>query len=208
MGGVQQFRHLPREVRDLVFELFDNGCTIDEVTASLRELGAKVSRSAVGRQRLEWQQVVAHSRQAREAAQVLLGSFKDSASSDLAQANLEMLHVLILRFLRAESAKEAVTLKPNELMFLTKALQGLTGARRQEVDTAITAEQAVQEKAAETGEGGQGFEIHFMKAGPQHTPGGPAENAEEAEAGEDSGAESETEEAEDDGSGNSGPETA
>ena len=87
----------------------------------------------------------------------------------MAQANIEMMHALIQRLLRAESLKESVTLKPNELMFLTKAVQGLTSSRKAEVDTTITAEAAAQEAALQqtltSGGEAPGMKVIFEEAG-------------------------------------------
>lgn len=163
MVGTSSIDRLPAEVRKLISGWFDGGCTVDEVTEHLREMGAPVSRSAVGRKRKEWGQIIEQVREARASAEVLARTFRDAPASEVAQANIEMLHTLMLRTLRANLTNEEVTLKASELMFLTKAISSLTGARKAEVDTTVTAIKAAREPETTPGaDAGGVMEVRFV----------------------------------------------
>lgn len=168
MVGVSSINRLPKEVQGLITSWFDQGCTVDEVTEHLQAMGAPVSRSAVGRKRQEWGQIISQVRESREAAEVLARTFRDAPASEMAQANIEILHTLMQRILRAEMTQEKMTLKPNEMMFLGKAIKDLTSARKAEVGTTIVAEQAIQESVQEeTDAQGNILEIQFVDPKPQ-----------------------------------------
>lgn len=163
MAGISSIRRLPKEVREMIHSWFDQGATVDQVTEHLRNMGAPVSRSAVGRHRKEWGEVIAQVRESREAAEVLARTFRDAPASEMAQANIEMLHTLMQRLLRAAVTEEEIRLKPSEIMHLTKSISNLTGARKSEVDTTVTAEKAVQENIQEDADGAsKTIEIRFV----------------------------------------------
>ena len=165
MAGISSIRRLPKDVQDCINAWFDAGFTVDEVTAHLKEMGAPVSRSAVGRERKEWGKVTEEVRKADIAAKALAATFKNSPDSDMAQANVQMLQTLILNFLRTTMQDEKPALKSADFMHLSRAVNALTGARKAEVDTARTVTTAVQEQAGEgAGDGPAALEIRFVEA--------------------------------------------
>ena len=148
MGRQGTIKRHGREILEKVYAWFDDGCTIRDVQEYLEGLGVKVSHSAVGRERQDWAEITAQARESREVAAAFARSFRDAPESAFAMASMEVLHMLILRFLRAQSMGEEVTLKPAEMMHLTKAVLNLTSARKSEVDTTLTAEKAAVETVA------------------------------------------------------------
>lgn len=172
MSGVSSIDRMPPEIRKLISDCFELGWTVTEVAEHLRELGADVSRSAVGRKRKEWGEIVAKVAESRACAEVLVRSFKDAPASEVAQANVEMLQSLLLRYLRGQMEEEAVKLTPSEFMMLGKASSSLGGARRAEVDTTVAAMKAATAMEAENGQGEGGkdtVQIEFVDP-PEYDP--------------------------------------
>ena len=166
MAGISKINRLPKEVQRLVTAWFDQGCTVDEVTAHLRSMGAPVSRSGVGRKRQSWALISARVRESREMAEAIAREYKDEPSNVVAAANLEMMHSLLNRVLRGASEEEEVSLKPSEIMQLTRALSHLAGGRKAEVETTIVAEKAAQRAAASDAVQSEGGVIEIRTVAP------------------------------------------
>lgn len=168
MTGISSIDRMPPEIRKLIDDCFERGWTVSDVTEHLRDLGADVSRSAVGRKRKAWGDIVAQVAESRTYAEVLVRSFKDAPDSKVATANVEMLQALMMRYLRGCMEKEEITLKPGDFMALGKASSSLGGARKAEVDTTITAMKAANTPdIAQDGDGGADtLEVVFVEAAP------------------------------------------
>ncbi|MDR2503840.1 MAG: DUF3486 family protein [Deltaproteobacteria bacterium] len=167
MAGISKINRLPKEAQRLITAWFDQGFTVDEVTEHLKTMGAPVSRSSVGRKRQEWAKISARVRESREMAEAIAREYRDEPSSVVAAANLEMMHSLLNRVLRSESEGEEVTLKPGELMQLTRALSYLAGGRKAEVETTIRAEKAAAETEASDAAQGEGGVIEIRTISPE-----------------------------------------
>lgn len=180
MAGISSIARLQKEVQDRINSWFESGYTVDEVTAFLNEMGHDISRSAVGRRRKAWGEVVREVREAREAAEFLSRSFRDSPDSEVANANIEMLHTIMQHFLRDMMDDEERSLKPSEFAQMATAVQRLASSRRDEVRTTITAEEAAQEKKFSDVESNL-IKIEFIE--PLDKEDKPEEELEEKEAG-------------------------
>ena len=58
MAHVNKVKKLKSELRETVNKLLQKGETIDTITGFLRNEGENISRSSVGRYRIEWQEAV------------------------------------------------------------------------------------------------------------------------------------------------------
>lgn len=167
MGRQSTIKRQGREILGKIHSWFEDGCTLVEIKDYLEGLGIKVSHSALGRERQDWETITAQARESREVAAAFARNFRDAPESAFAQASMEVLHMLMLRFLRTASMGEDVTLKPAEFMHLTKAVLNLTSARKSEVDTTITAEKAAVETASPDAEATQQvMAIEFVDPAP------------------------------------------
>lgn len=163
---------LDPEIQTLIGELRTNhGWTIDEIRAKLIELGANVSRSALGRHVRSLADVGEQLRHSREMARALAETHGDAPEHKISDLNIELMHSIILRLVTAtregdDGAVEAVQFDPKEVMFLTSALSSLATARKSDASRRIAdkkeakrlADEAVLSAVAEgVGKAGSGI---------------------------------------------------
>lgn len=171
MAGISAIDRMGAEVKSLVYAWFDEGQTVDQVSASLLRMGHEISRSAVGRKRLEWEKITAEVRQSRMWAEMMVRSFKDSPASELAAANVEILQTLMQRLLRSTMLEQDGTFNADEFMKLARASSLLGAARKTELDTTLTAETAKQESALDTETTSGTIEVRFVEPEPRGNDG-------------------------------------
>ncbi|WP_372069757.1 DUF3486 family protein (plasmid) [Tistrella mobilis] len=101
---------LPADIRDELDRLLRDGRhTIRQIADHLRDLGAEVSKSAVGRYAKEVEEIASEVRMARQMAQALGRELGDG--SDATRVIVESLHALILRVRMQIGAGADVTSK-------------------------------------------------------------------------------------------------
>jgi hypothetical protein len=173
MAGISKINRLPKEIQRRISALFDQGFTVSEITERLKDMGEPVSRSSVGRKRREWALISAQVRESREMAEAIVRGCGNESAGIVAAANLEMMHSILNKLIRGFAREEEVSLKPSEIMQLTKALNNLAGGRKSEVGAAIMEEKAAQESAAMAqAQGGEGGVIEIKVV---ETPARPGE---------------------------------
>lgn len=148
---------LPTEVRELIGQLRAQGVTIDDILAKLQELGADVSRSALGRHIKGLAEVGEQLRRSREIATALVGRFGEDADNRVGRLNIELMHGIVMQMLTGSPDEtgeaSAVTFDAEETMFLARSLQSLASAQKIDTDRLLkvrveTAKEAA--KAVET----------------------------------------------------------
>jgi DNA-binding transcriptional MerR regulator len=153
-------RRLPPELREQIGALLDQGRTLDEIKSALDGLGADVSRSALGRYKQRLDKVGEKLRRSREVAEALIAKLGSAPESKSLRLNVELMQG-VLTDLAVNASEEgeagegkAVTLDPQDAMWLSKALDHL--ARASKADAELTgkireqAEAAARKAAAET----------------------------------------------------------
>ena len=169
MTGVSSIDRMPQEIRDLIKQCFEQGWTVTDVADHLKAMGVDVSRSAVGRKRKEWGEIVSKVAESRTYAEIMIRSFRDAPASEVAQANVEMLQSLLFSYLRNKMQGDKITLKPAEFMLLAKTSNSLGGARKTEVETTMAAMKAATAMETESAQGDGGrdtIEIEFVDPPP------------------------------------------
>lgn len=149
MSRTSKIRELPAELQAAIAELRDHGYTIDEITQWLVDKGAEVSRSSVGRHIKSQAQVAASIRHSRELAEAMVKQFGASDDSKVARLNLELLHGIVMRVALAGEEDGELTLKPNEVLALSKAVDHLGKAEKDNAATVSALRKAALEHAAE-----------------------------------------------------------
>lgn len=144
-------RLLP-SLQELIGRLRREGRTIDEIRAKLMELDVDVSRSALGRHVKNMADVQRRMRDSREIAHALVNQFGDQPDNKLAQANIELMHSVVMQTLTHAEEDEEGNLKPilfspEEAMFLARALQSLSGAAKTTDDRLEKAEKRAAARA-------------------------------------------------------------
>lgn len=154
-------RRLPPELREQLGTLLDQGRTLDEITAHLNQLGADVSRSALGRYKQHLDKVGEKLRRSREVAEALIQKLGTAPESKALRLNVELMHgVLMDLALKINEEGEdgegegVVTLEPMGAMLLSKALDHLSRASKTDADLVgkirEQAEAAARKAASET----------------------------------------------------------
>lgn len=144
-------RLLP-SIQELIGRLRREGRTIDEIRAKLMELDVDVSRSALGRHVKSLADVQRRMRDSREIANALVNQFGDQPDNKLAQANIELMHSVVMQTLTHMEEDEdgnvrPLMLDPKEAMFLASALSSLSTAAKSTDDRLEKAEKRAAMKA-------------------------------------------------------------
>lgn len=135
-------RRLDPEIREKIGALLDQGHTLDEIKAALDELGASVSRSALGRYKKRLDKVGEKLRQTREVANALVAKFGSAPESKSLRLNVELVHGLLTELAVNASEEEegeetkgkGITLSAQDAMWLSKALDHLARASKADAD--------------------------------------------------------------------------
>lgn len=151
MGRKSSIDRLPSEVRDWIGRLRDQGRTLDEIIAKLRELDVDQlpSRSALHRHIQKAEAIAEKMRRSRTVADVIVRRLGDEEPDKATRLNIELMHSMIFDVLcsAGEEGEEAVTLEPGQVMQLAKALDHLGKAAKDDVARTIAIERRAAEKA-------------------------------------------------------------
>lgn len=143
---------LPKEIREEIGRLREDGWTIDELVSRLTELrtagrhDVDVSRSAVGRYVQSMAKVGERLHQSRALAEAMVRQLGDEPDSKVARLNIELGHSIIMNLLTGEDG-QGVTLDPEQVMFVTSAIQKLTAARKTDADLIMKLQADADKKA-------------------------------------------------------------
>lgn len=141
MPLINKVKKLKAELRETVNKLLQNGETIDSVTAFLNEQGQEISRSTVGRYRLEWQEAVKDIEEARAFAEMTVEKLANQNEDKVAILNAQLLESAFHRLLQALHQLEKNGEEPEKIIKLyerlAKAHKYVSSAHAEDVDTTI-----------------------------------------------------------------------
>jgi hypothetical protein len=125
---------LSGEVRELIGDLREGGCTIDQILAKLQELkpDVTIARSTLGRHIQEYDALGKELAKSRQAAEALAAQLGDSGAGSVARLNIEIGHVLLQKLMFADG--QLTFLEPQEVMMVMKAIQSLASAAKTDAD--------------------------------------------------------------------------
>ncbi|AWB06803.1 hypothetical protein A6A40_17265 (plasmid) [Azospirillum humicireducens] len=152
---------LPKEIREELGRLREDGWTIDELLSKLQELRAAgrhdldVSRSAVGRYVQGIDKVGEQLRQSRAMAEALVRQLGDEPDTKVARLNIELGHSLIMNLMtgmagggaEGEDGQQSVQLDPEQVMFLTSSIQKLASARKTDAELILRLQTEADKRA-------------------------------------------------------------
>lgn len=149
MPRVSSVRRLDPRVVSEINGLLERGRTLDEILAKLAELGVSaVSRSALGRYKKSYDEVIASVRESRQVAEVLVKEFGQDSDPKAMRANIEMMQAIISKLAREITKNEKLDVK--QIAILSGALESLGRASKTDVEMMAKArEQARREVEAE-----------------------------------------------------------
>jgi hypothetical protein len=146
MGRKSSIMRQPVEVRDEINERMDEGATLDEVIAWLRENGiTNVSRTALWRYAQQLDRIMAKARRSRMLAEVMVRSLKRMPESRLVQANVEAMHGVLMQLIDAAENDEKVTIDSKDALNLSRSIAALAQAEKANADKVIQVEKYVNE---------------------------------------------------------------
>lgn len=148
-------------IREKIGQLRSDGHTIDEIMGKLRELGADVSRSGLGRHVQELDKLGELLQRSRATAEALVARFGDAPESRTARLNIELMQGMIMRLQAATGEDgEPVMLDPKEINFIADALHRLGRASKDDADLQQRMRELIKREMAEKLDG----EIEAAKA--------------------------------------------
>ncbi|PZR70363.1 MAG: hypothetical protein DI537_48880, partial [Stutzerimonas stutzeri] len=137
------------EVRDWIGRLRDQGRTLDEIIAKLRELDVEAlpSRSALHRHLQKVEEVARDVRQSRAVAEALVRNLGE-APEKVTRLNIELMHHAMMDIVTAARDDGGrVTLDPMQVMLLSKSLDHLGKASKDDVARTVAIEKRAAERA-------------------------------------------------------------
>lgn len=135
MARTNKIKRLPREIQDMIGNLREQGRTIDEILAKLKELDVQIARSTLGEHIKQIDAAGEEIRRSRVVSEALVSRYGDAPESKTARLNVELMHALILKLLVSEEGK-SIELGPKDTMLLSMALQKLAQTSKQDVELA------------------------------------------------------------------------
>lgn len=146
MVRVSSIRRLDPRIVSEINGLFERGRTLDEILAKLRELGVSdVSRSALGRYKQSYDEVIASVRESRQVAEVLVKEFGQDSEPKAMRANIEMMQALVSRLGREITRGGELDVK--QIAILSGALESLGRASKTDVDMMTKAREQAEKEA-------------------------------------------------------------
>lgn len=135
-GVKSSIERLDKELVDVINEMIRDGYTIDEMVAKLRELGASVSRSAMGRYSKRATDQIDMIREAQEVARYWGDVLSKKPDGDLGHMLSEQLRVAAFNALmRINEAERPASTK--DLMFLASTIKNLSSTAKTDIDVSL-----------------------------------------------------------------------
>lgn len=146
MVRVSSIRRLDPRIVSEVNGLLERGRTLDEILSKLREIGVSdVSRSALGRYKQSYDEVIASVRESRQVAEVLVKEFGRDSDPKAMRANIEMMQAIISKLAREITQNEKLDVK--QIAILSGALESLGRASKTDVDMMMKAREQAEKEA-------------------------------------------------------------
>ena len=151
MGRPSKIDKLPSELKDLIGQLRQNGATIDDIMAKLREIDPSidVSRSGLGVHIQDIDRMVESMQQSRAVADALVSRFGEEPDTRISRAAIEILQSAVMKVLVKKNADD---LDPDELNQLTMAIRNLSIATKTDVEATAKIRREIAEKAVKAAE--------------------------------------------------------
>lgn len=129
---------LPEPLRELIARLRREGRTVTEIHDHLGQLGAEVSRSAVGRHVKSMAEIGEAMRKSGEMARFIVQEFGEETDERVGRANMAILQGAIMELLTERPIDEdtggATRLDAGEMKALSLSLQRLISSQRVDAD--------------------------------------------------------------------------
>lgn len=130
---------MPAEIQAQIVNLFKAGHTVADVTLWLKELQQETSRSAVGRFRKSWADMLESQLLAQQFAEVAVRELADEPESKIARLNTNLIQSALFRVLAELGKQEEQDIEKTIKMIsdLARAHKDIARAAKDDVDTVI-----------------------------------------------------------------------
>ncbi len=146
MGRRSSIHRLDPKIVAEINSLLERGRTLDEILAALRNTGvSEISRSALGRYKQSYDEVIASVRESRQVAEVLVKEFGTDTEPKAMRANIEMMQALVSRLGREITRGETLDVK--QIAILSGALESLGRASKTDLETMAKLKEEVRKEA-------------------------------------------------------------
>ena len=149
MGRVSKIRRLPPVLREQLHMMLDAGHTLEEISEHLRNLGANVSRSSLGRYKQQVDKVAQRLRESRNMAEAVMERMgAQAATGKSGEALIQMLTTLTSDYLLRRLDDPDGEIEVEEIRALARVVKERAQAARLEQDF----EARIREKARKEAE--------------------------------------------------------
>jgi len=142
---------LPKEVREYIASIREEGFTLDEMIDALgNEYNVEVSRSSLHRYTKHVDRITSKIRNSRYMAESIAQHFGDKPTSQVARTNIELLHTIIMDILvhaDDEDGEGKEKLKSGDAMKVAIALEKLTKAHSIDTDREMKIQKEAEKEA-------------------------------------------------------------
>lgn len=146
MPPKSSIKRLPPQLRKELDRLLASGAhTLDQVVEHLRQLGAPVSRSAVGRYSQEFEEVAVHIRESREVTAAFARELGEVPEGDMGRVLVEIVHRLVFKA-GMHQLREG-TIDAADAARLAKAIKDLAAGSKISVDMEVKIKELAREEA-------------------------------------------------------------
>lgn len=140
------------DIRDLVGRLRDQGRTLDEILAKLHELDldpdALPSRAALHAHLQKAEAVADRLRLSRTAAEVVVRRLGEAEPDKVTRLNIDLMHQTVFEMMSSIGEDgRPVTLDPMQVMLLSKALDHLGKASKDDIARTVAIEKRAADRA-------------------------------------------------------------
>lgn len=148
MANKSSITKLPKQVRESVDRAIrDQRATIDEIVSLIDEMGAEVSRSAVGRYVKSANEKMEQYRRAQEVAKTWIGKLEEDPKGDVGRLLSEMLRTVAWQTIsNMDGSEEKVAM---DIMLLARAIKDMAGADKVTMESSLRIRQEARKKALE-----------------------------------------------------------
>jgi hypothetical protein len=127
---------LAPEIRDMIGRLREQGLTIDEILAKLRELDADVGRTGLANHLQRFDAMRERLHASRAAAEAIVARLDQAGDDRVARLNIASLHAGLMELMAGEDG-EPVPLDPKSAKLLSETMRNLAQAKKADQETAF-----------------------------------------------------------------------
>lgn len=155
MARPSKVDRLPSELKSLIGQLRQDGCTVDEILAKLREMKPDIDISRSGLHvhvQKKVDAVLDTMNKTRAIAQAVSAKIDSASQTEVARLNVELMHGLIFKLVTESEDGGDVTIDAKEVSLLSRALRSLNAGSKTMVDMEIKVREEMAKKTVAAAE--------------------------------------------------------